>query len=145
MHILANNIQDRLCVISFFIDDLHYNLCVKLLNDRFGVQVRGGCSCAGTYGHYLLHISRDYSNRLTRKIDEGDLSSKPGWVRLSVHPIMTDAEIDYVLHAINEVATKSKKWENDYIYNPMINEFTIKRHKKQDLEMQMVKKWFSNV
>ena len=145
MHILANNIQDRLCVISFFIDDLHYNLCVKLLNDHFGVQVRGGCSCAGTYGHYLLHISRDYSNKLTRKIDEGDLSSKPGWVRLSVHPIMTDAEIDYVLHAINEVATKSKKWKNDYIYNPMINEFTIKRHKKQDLEMQMVKKWFSNV
>jgi len=58
---------------------------------------------------------------------------------------MTDAEIDYVLRAINEVVINSKKWEEDYIYNPMINEFTIKRHKKQDLEMQMVKKWFSNV
>ncbi|MDZ7846599.1 MAG: hypothetical protein U5L96_07440 [Owenweeksia sp.] len=56
--------RQRLGVISFYIDDLHYNVGVKMLNDRFGIQTRGGCSCAGTYGHYLLNVSpsrrRDY-------------------------------------------------------------------------------------
>ena len=56
LHILADNIGHKLGAISFYVDGIHYNLIVKLLNDRFGVQVRGGCSCAGTYGHYLLHV-----------------------------------------------------------------------------------------
>jgi len=145
LHILANNVKDRLGVISFFVDDFHYNLFVKLLNDRFGIQVRGGCSCAGTYGHYLLHISRIYSNKITNILDEGDLSLKPGWVRLSIHPVMTDEEIEYILHAISEIAKKGEKWSKDYIYNSKTNEYTIKSHKKQDLEMQMVKKWFNNI
>ncbi|MBC8490347.1 MAG: aminotransferase class V-fold PLP-dependent enzyme, partial [Bacteroidetes bacterium] len=145
LHILADNVKDRLGIISFFVDDIHYNLFVKLLNDRFGIQVRGGCSCAGTYGHYLLHISKIYSNKITNIIDEGDLSLKPGWVRLSIHPVMTDEEIEYLLYAISEITIKSKKWSKDYIYNPKTNEYSIKRHKKQDIEMQMVKKWFSNI
>jgi selenocysteine lyase/cysteine desulfurase len=45
--------QDRLGVVSFYVDDLHFNLGVKLLNDKFGIQTRGGCSCAGTYGHFI--------------------------------------------------------------------------------------------
>jgi selenocysteine lyase/cysteine desulfurase len=49
--------QDRLGVISFYVDDLHFNLGVKLLNDKFGIQTRGGCSCAGTYG-LLLHVDQ---------------------------------------------------------------------------------------
>jgi selenocysteine lyase/cysteine desulfurase len=57
--ILAAQHQERLGVISFFIDDLHFNLGVKLLNDRFGIQTRGGCSCAGTYGHFLLHVDQE--------------------------------------------------------------------------------------
>jgi selenocysteine lyase/cysteine desulfurase len=57
LHILADNTEDRLGIISFYIDSIHYNLIVKLLSDRFGVQVRGGCVCAGTYGHYLLNSS----------------------------------------------------------------------------------------
>ena len=68
INILAPQHRDRLGVISFYIDDLHYNLGVKLLNDRFGIQVRGGCSCAGTYGHYLLHVSREQSEVNTAKI-----------------------------------------------------------------------------
>ena len=54
--ILADSHEERIGCISFYIEDVHYNLIVKLMNDRFGVQVRGGCSCAGTYGHYLLHV-----------------------------------------------------------------------------------------
>ncbi|MBI4427591.1 MAG: aminotransferase class V-fold PLP-dependent enzyme, partial [Ignavibacteriales bacterium] len=47
VQILADNLSHRIGIISFFIDGVHYNLVVKLLNDRFGIQVRGGCSCAG--------------------------------------------------------------------------------------------------
>src|SRR5690606_27186447 len=71
--ILAGQHQERLGVISFYIDELHFNLGVKLLNDRFGIQTRGGCSCAGTYGHYLLHVDEEKSDFLTRQISLGDL------------------------------------------------------------------------
>lgn len=57
VHILANNVKHRLGAISFYIENIHYNLIVKLLSDRYGIQVRGGCACAGTYGHYLLNVS----------------------------------------------------------------------------------------
>ncbi len=93
LHILADNIRDRLGIISFYIDDIHYNLLVKLLNDRFGIQVRGGCACAGTYGHYLLDVTYEDSHKITQLINSGDLSVKPGWVRLSLHPTMTNEEL----------------------------------------------------
>mgnify|MGYP002037383304 CR=1 FL=1 len=61
LHVLANNISDRLNIYSFYIEDLHFNLAVQLLNDIYGIQTRGGCSCAGTYGHYLLDVDFDFS------------------------------------------------------------------------------------
>ena len=84
INILAGQHQDRLGVISFYIDDLHYNLGVKLLNDKFGIQTRGGCSCAGTYGHYLLHVDYETSHELTDEISLGDLSRKPGWIQVDL-------------------------------------------------------------
>ena len=63
LHILADNMRERLPIISFYIDDLHYNLAVKLLNDLYGIQTRGGCSCAGTYGHLLLKVDQYYSKK----------------------------------------------------------------------------------
>ncbi|NWF89940.1 MAG: aminotransferase class V-fold PLP-dependent enzyme [Ignavibacteriaceae bacterium] len=123
LHILADNIDDRLGAISFYVDGIHYNLIVKLLNDRFGVQVRGGCSCAGTYGHYLLHVTPQMSKQITEKIDHGDLSEKPGWVRMSIHPIMTDAEIDLILDAIEKIARNISEWKEDYIYDIHKNEY----------------------
>ncbi len=80
-------------MVSFYIDDLHFNLGVKLLNDKFGIQTRGGCSCAGTYGHYLLNIDPGRSHHITDLIDKGDYSEKPGWIRVSLHPTMTDEEV----------------------------------------------------
>jgi selenocysteine lyase/cysteine desulfurase len=129
LHILASHLPHRLGVISFYIDGAHYNLVVKLLNDLYGIQVRGGCSCAGTYGHYLLHVSPDVSRRITEKIDHGDYSEKPGWVRLSVHPTMTDKEIDFILEAIETIARDYRKWEGDYSYDYHTNEY---RHRNED-------------
>lgn len=123
LNILAAQTKDRLAVVSFYIDGLHYNLGVKLLNDYFGIQTRGGCSCAGTYGHYLLHIPQDVSKKITEKIDHGDMSEKPGWIRLSIHPIMTNEEVQYIVHALQEVVSNFEKWGEGYSYNPHTNEY----------------------
>ena len=93
LHILAGDIKERLGVFSFYVDNIHHNLITILLNDRFGIQLRGGCSCAGTYGHFLLDVDFKLSKEITDRIDAGDLSMKPGWIRLSLHPTMTDDEL----------------------------------------------------
>lgn len=114
---------ERLCIFSFYSLEKHHNLIVRLLNDRFGVQVRGGCSCAGTYGHILLNVSEETSQQITCQIDAGDLSNKPGWVRVSLHPTMTDEEVVYVARAIHEVMRHYDAWKNDYAFDPASGEF----------------------
>ena len=126
LHLLARNQPKRLGVLSFYIEDLHYNLGVRLLNDKFGIQVRGGCSCAGTYGHYLLHVDHDTSDAITEAISFGDLSAKPGWIRLSIHPTMSEAEIRYLLKSIEDLAQNFHVWEKDYEYSPKTNEYAFK-------------------
>ena len=140
LHILADNVRERLGVISFYILGIHYNLLVKILNDRFGIQVRGGCACAGTYGHYLLDVSYEHSREITDKINTGDLSEKPGWVRLSLHPTMTNEELDVFVNALHMIVENIDEWEQDYIYNKRINEF---RHKDEPEDKTVVvEDWF---
>jgi selenocysteine lyase/cysteine desulfurase len=140
LHILANQHQDRLGVVSFYIDKLHYNLGVKLLNDKFGIQTRGGCSCAGTYGHYLLHVDQETSHNLVCQISSGDLIQKPGWIRMSVHPTTTSAEIEFVCESIRLLAANHQEWANEYQYNPKTNEFLHKEIKSS--EKERVVAWF---
>ncbi|MEC4003698.1 aminotransferase class V-fold PLP-dependent enzyme [Flavobacterium sp. SUN052] len=141
INILAKEQQDRLGVISFYINDLHYNLGVKLLNDKFGIQTRGGCSCAGTYGHYLLHVDQETSHDLVCQIISGDLIKKPGWIRMSIHPTTTSEEIKFVCESINELAANHQEWEKEYVYNGKTNEFVHKNAIHS--EKEMVAKWFS--
>jgi selenocysteine lyase/cysteine desulfurase len=124
LHLLAEAHRDRLAIISFYIDDLHYNLAVRLLNDRFGIQTRGGCSCAGTYGHYLLNVSPAHSKSITDQINRGDKTDKPGWVRISLHPTTTDEEAERVVDAVTALALNFRAWAKDYTYNSSTNEFT---------------------
>lgn len=138
VNILALQHQHRLPVISFYIDDMHFNLGVKLLNDRYGIQTRGGCSCAGTYGHYLLHVDEQTSQNITCEIDQGNLSHKPGWLRMSLHPTTTTAELVYVCDAIRELANNFETWAKDYKYNSKTNEYT---HKMEQEHIE-VEKWF---
>lgn len=139
--ILAAQHQERLGVISFFIDDLHFNLGVKLLNDRFGIQTRGGCSCAGTYGHFLLHVDQETSHKLVNEISLGDLIRKPGWIRMSIHPTTTTAEIEYVCEAIASLAQNHKEWALEYHYNAESNEFL--HQKATSFENTLVTDWFA--
>lgn len=139
--ILAPQHQNRLGVISFFIQDLHFNLGVKLLNDRFGIQTRGGCSCAGTYGHYLLNVDQETSHKLTDQISSGDLTSKPGWIRMSIHPTTTNAEIAYVCASIKQLAAHHQEWATAYRYDCATNEFLHKD--ATPVEAKMVASWFA--
>ena len=140
LKILAPNHTDRLGVISFYIEDAHYNLVVKLLNDRFGIQTRGGCSCAGTYGHYLLNVDQTTSKSIELKILEGCLIERPGWIRMSIHPIMTNEEIEFICDSIKEVANNFKKWAADYTYNPSKNEYVHNSNKL--VESEIAQNWF---
>ncbi len=123
VHLLANNINERLGIISFYVEGIHFNLMVKLLNDLFGIQMRGGCSCAGTYGHYLLHIDPSRSKKITDMIDNHDFSEKPGWVRFSIHPTMTEDELNFVMDGIKDIVANVDKYIEDYKYNRDNNEY----------------------
>jgi selenocysteine lyase/cysteine desulfurase len=120
-YILAGEHTKRHGIVSFTLKDIHYNLAVKLLNDRFGIQARGGCSCAGPYGHYLLGLDAKLSQHFIQAIQAGDQSSKPGWVRLSLHPIMTDREVQTIISAVRSIVRHIEEWRQDYRYNASTN------------------------
>ena len=141
-HVLASNFSERLGVYSFYIDDLHFNLAVQLLNDKFGIQVRGGCSCAGTYGHILLNVEKEQSCEITTKINDGDLTLKPGWVRMSIHPTMTDVEVHFIMNAIEELSKNHKEWGADYRYNNITNEFMYKDNSFSLKNKERAESWF---
>lgn len=141
LHVMDNQIKDRLGVISFTLDNLHYNLAVKMLNDLYGIQVRGGCACAGTYGHFLFGISQERSCEIVNKIDAGDLSEKPGWVRLSLHPTMTDSELLYIAGAIRTISRDAGALSADYEIDYLHGQF---RHRKEpaNFQQRLLADWF---
>ncbi|HRE97154.1 MAG TPA: aminotransferase class V-fold PLP-dependent enzyme, partial [Flavobacteriales bacterium] len=141
LHLLADNHPHRLGVLSFYVEGCHYNLAVKLLNDKYGIQVRGGCSCAGTYGHYLLEVSYDKSKNITDKINQGILTEKPGWVRMSIHPTMSDQEAKELVEAVKSLAAHHREWVKEYDYSSKTNEFTRKNF--NDSREKVVLQWFS--
>jgi selenocysteine lyase/cysteine desulfurase len=139
--ILAPNHKKRLSIFSFYFEKYHFNLVVKLLNDRFGIQTRGGCSCAGTYGHFLLNVDQLTSNRIKDEILHGCNTQKPGWVRLSLHPTITNAELRFVCKSLQELSIHIKDWANDYTYDTLKNDYT---HKSAvPVEKELVTSWFS--
>jgi len=139
LHCLAENIKDHLGIFSFYVEKIHHNLMTKLLNDRFGIQVRGGCSCAGTYGHFLLNVDVKLSKAITDKIDSGDLSLKPGWIRLSLHPTMTDDELLYIIDAVRQTVENAEEWKKDYLYDKQTNEFHHHQYSVNNLDFD---RWF---
>lgn len=121
--VLLGNNRDRLAAISFNIQDVHYNLVTRLLNDMYGIQVRGGCACAGTYGHLLFNIDPETSHKITQEIERGNLYQKPGFVRMSLHPTMTMDELKTMMDALEDIAKNYKKYTNYYRYDKQTNEF----------------------
>ncbi|MFH8381131.1 aminotransferase class V-fold PLP-dependent enzyme [Kitasatospora sp. NPDC018058] len=109
----------RLPLVSFLIRHqdryLHHNFVVALLNDLFGIQARGGCSCAGPYGHRLLDIGDDHSAALREEIvEQGHEGIKPGWTRISLPYFMSDTVRDFVIEAVELIATHGHRLLTDY-------------------------------
>ena len=106
--ILGNPALPRLSIVSFTIRHdgryLHHNLVVALLNDLFGIQSRGGCSCAGPYGHRLLGIDIETSHAFEREIARGCEGIKPGWIRVNFNYFISEAVFDFLVRAVALVA-----------------------------------------
>jgi selenocysteine lyase/cysteine desulfurase len=113
IEILGNHDLPRLSIVSFVVRHgqryVHHNAIVAILNDLFGIQSRGGCSCAGPYGHRLLGIDLDTSHAFEREITRGCEGIKPGWVRVNFNYFLTETEFGFLVDAIDLVATHGWK------------------------------------
>jgi selenocysteine lyase/cysteine desulfurase len=122
LEILGNVGATRLSIVSFVVRHgrryLHHNFVVAVLNDLFGIQSRGGCSCAGPYGHRLLGIDLERSHRFEREIARGCEGIKPGWVRVSFNYFLSEAVFRHVLDAVHLVADEGWKLLPDYRFDP---------------------------
>ena len=124
IELLGNLDAERLSIVSFVVRSpsgryLHHNFVVAVLNDLFGVQSRGGCSCAGPYGHRLLGIDLDRSHELEREITHGCEGIKPGWVRVNFNYFISEAVFDYIVEAVRMVSRDGWKLLGDYLFDPV--------------------------
>lgn len=134
--VLEGAVRNRLGVVSMTVRDMHFNLVVRLLNDRFGIQARGGCSCAGPYGHYLLSIDKEASIQMGKAIRAGDQSLRPGWVRLSLHPVMTSGDVAFILLALKAIVSQREVWQADYRYSPATNCWRHRSESEEEPDME---------
>ncbi|MDQ1617008.1 MAG: hypothetical protein QOJ60_2947, partial [Actinomycetota bacterium] len=123
IEILGNLDAERLSIVSFVVRRpggryLHHNFVVAVLNDLFGIQSRGGCSCAGPYGHRLLGIDIERSHEFEREITHGCEGIKPGWVRINFNYFISDAVLDYIVAAVRLVAEQGCRLLPAYRFDP---------------------------
>ncbi len=117
--VLGSITADRLSIVSFTVRApsgayLHHNAVVAMLNDLFGIQARGGCSCAGPYGHRLLGIDLDRSAAYESQITVGCEGIKPGWVRLNFNYFISEEVFSYLVRAVDLLARYGWALLEDY-------------------------------
>jgi len=136
--VLGNHDAERLSIVSFVVKfgerHLHHNYVVALLNDLFGIQSRGGCSCAGPYGHRLLGIDLDTSHEFAREVARGCEGIKPGWVRVNFNYFISEAAFNYILEAVHLIAEHGWKLLPQYRFDPASG---LWKHRDQPAEPQM--------
>jgi selenocysteine lyase/cysteine desulfurase len=122
IEVLGGRAADRLSIVSFVVRNdgrqLHHNFVVAVLNDLFGIQARGGCSCAGPYGHALLGIDLDRSLAFRRELELGCEGIKPGWTRINLNYFISDVVCDYIVDAVGIIADSGWKLLPDYRFDP---------------------------
>jgi selenocysteine lyase/cysteine desulfurase len=132
IEIIGNKDPDmRIPIISFNIKHLdkhlHPRFVTRLLSDLFGIQSRAGCSCAGPYGHRLLGINSDMSQKYRKMVvTEGISGIKPGWCRINLHYVFTDEDVRFLIKAIDFVCDHGDKFLNHYIFDPKTSEWKHK-------------------
>ena len=122
IEVLGNPAARRLPVVSLRIRHgdryLHHNYVVALLNDLFGIQARGGCSCAGPYGHRLLAIGAARSHAFRAEIGHGCEGIKPGWTRINFNYFISGTVAGYLIDAVDLIATDGFRLLTDYRFDP---------------------------
>jgi selenocysteine lyase/cysteine desulfurase len=122
IEVLGNHQARRLSIISFRIRHgpryLHHNFVVAVLNDLFGIQARGGCSCAGPYGHRLLAIGAARSHALREEVGHGCDGVKPGWARVNLNYFISPATADYIAAAVELIAADGYRLLPSYRFDP---------------------------
>ena len=122
INVLGSHDARRLSIVSFVVRHgerhLHHNFVVALLNDLFGIQARGGCSCAGPYGHRLLGIDIETSHEFEREIARGCEGIKPGWVRLNFNYFISERVFEFILEAVHMVANDGWRLLPHYDFEP---------------------------
>ncbi|WP_124054600.1 aminotransferase class V-fold PLP-dependent enzyme [Arcanobacterium ihumii] len=113
----------RLPIISFVAHDpqghaLHHGFTVALLNDLFGIQARGGCSCAGPYGHRLLGIDQSLTPKFEALITAGYEGIKPGWARLGFNYFIDEATANFIIEAVRMIGKDGWRLLPDYRFDP---------------------------
>ncbi|EEA94955.1 aminotransferase class V-fold PLP-dependent enzyme [Pseudovibrio sp. JE062] len=135
IEILGNTEAPRLSITSLKIThkgkDLHYSFIVALLNDLFGIQARGGCSCAGPYGHALLGMDMHYSKALEEQLVEGHMILRPGWIRLNFNYFIDEETFEYLVRAIELVAEHGWKLLPFYRFDPNGAVWRYQNHKAE--------------
>jgi selenocysteine lyase/cysteine desulfurase len=117
---------------------LHYGFVVSLLNDLFGIQARGGCSCAGPYAHTLLGMDMVFSKQIEAAVSCGVGVLRPGWVRLNFNYFISDEEFNYLLEALELVAEYGWRMLPWYRYDPIQGVWRHKEHRLQEHSIQHV-------
>ncbi|WP_336055808.1 aminotransferase class V-fold PLP-dependent enzyme [Nitratireductor sp. CH_MIT9313-5] len=105
---------------------VHHQLFTRMLSDYYGIQVRGGCACAGPYAHKLLDIDEQKSRQLHADIRAGREMEKPGWVRLNFSYLLSDARADEIIAAVNELSLEAERFARFYDFDPLTARFTHK-------------------
>ncbi|MBZ0090383.1 MAG: aminotransferase class V-fold PLP-dependent enzyme [Thermoanaerobaculia bacterium] len=132
LRLLGSLSAPRLSIVSFLVRHgdgfLHHNYVVALLNDLFGIQSRGGCSCAGPYGHRLLGIDLETSHRFERGILAGCEGIKPGWTRLGFNYFLSEPVFRFLIDAVTLIAEEGWKLLPQYRFEPASGQW---RHRQR--------------
>lgn len=123
LEILGLSEPERLPIFSFRVKNgkggyVHQQLITRMLSDRFGIQARGGCACAGPYVHRLLLIDDAQSEEIRQAILAGDEIKKPGFVRLNFSVLLADEKVQFILDSVAQIASDATTFEAEYDVDP---------------------------
>lgn len=123
IELLGSASMARLPIFSFRVQDgkggyIHQQLITRILSDRFGIQARGGCACAGPYVHRLLSIDAETSDRMRQAILDGNEIEKPGFTRLNFSVLLSDEKIAFILDSVVQLARDASSYQAHYTFDP---------------------------
>lgn len=141
IRVLGHQTAQRLPIFSFQVLDekgelVQHQLFTRMLSDLYGIQARGGCACAGPYGHDLLGIDADQSAQMRREIQEGNPLARPGWVRLNFSYLLDDEKANFIIESVIELANSASKYIDNYVFDHATGSFLHRDEMKLDASLQ---------